>query len=181
MIRDAHVSDIPATPVASDHSYAPRQPTQWYLWRVRDDLFDIRWLTWVTQQRFNPLQAISTLNRSYCERLRRDGRTPRTKHGSSIHAQHGHTRVMHLCLIVSRSLVITFDAGGHGQNTWRDTIANVISFAIPFDVKNVSWGAQVASGNLFKFAAIKNASTGFLRIYKFAAWPYPLYELTCSQ
>lgn len=34
-----------------------------------------------------------------------------------------HTRTrarvpLRLCLIVSRSLVITFDAGGHGQNTW---------------------------------------------------------------
>lgn len=47
----------------------------------------------------------------------------------------------HLCLIISRGdrwgLVVTFDAGGHGQNTWRsgDKIASVISFAIPFDTK----------------------------------------------
>lgn len=124
---------------------ALRQPVQWYLLRLGDDLFDVRWLTWVTRLPFN----VSTLNRSYCERPRWDGRTPRTKHGSPMLLD-AHTRMharmcirapAHLCLIISRrdrwGLVVTFDAGGHGQNTWRsgDKIASVISFAIPFDTK----------------------------------------------
>lgn len=66
----------------------------------------------------------------------------------------------HLCLIISRGdrwgLVVTFDAGGHGQNTWRsgDKIASVISFAIPFDTKiilRVAYRKRDSGGALLRF------------------------------
>lgn len=146
-LRNFHVRIFSLDTRCIRRDAALRQPVQWYLRRLGDDLFDVRWLTWVTQQL--PF-SVSTLNRSYCERPRWDGRTPRTKHGSSMLLD-AHTVVrgiyarartrMHLCLIISREdrwgLVVTFDAGEHGQNTWRsgDKIASVISFAIPFDTK----------------------------------------------
>lgn len=132
-----------------------------------DDLFDVRWLTWVTQ-RF-PF-SVSTLNRSYCERPRRDGRTPRTKHRSSM-LLNAHTRSQrHMCTR-AHTAAFMFDhqsrgslgfgrnlwcGRAHEQNTWRsgDKIASVISFAIPFDTKiilRVAYRKRDSGSSLLRF------------------------------